>query len=581
MGNRPYFIFSKIHLVYELFSKDIKKAFSLLDSKMKKSFLHIVLLGFFYGLFEVFAISIFLPFVSLIISPNETKYIQSINQYIVINHQEMIIIFCCLIVFTYFIRIFFTMFNIYHLNKYTFELQLSFGRKLFEKFIFMSYGKYTNMKSSTLMQSIVSEASYLSVFINQFMIICIELITISIIYISLCIYDWELTFFTTVFMLIILFITNIFVGKTLKLEGEKRSFYQEKSYKLINEVFSNFKIIKIVGNEHEMISKFSSLMEKYIESNITANTIMFLPKIILEAIGFSFIAVIIIFLYFKNGSSPEVISTITFLALALYRLLPLINKVVSSYNNMKFYVNSVQVLYEDLKLPLHIENQQKEYFSDLTFNREIVLNNIVFSFNEHRVLNDITLKIKKGDRLAIIGQSGNGKTTLINIIMGLLKQDSGHIFIDSVELTEKNQRAWLNKIGYVPQSIYLFDGTVGENIAFGYKYDSKKIINALTKANIYNHFKLKNGIDTEVGEAGIQLSGGQKQRLGIARALYSEPEILILDEATSALDEKIENEIMEELYSLNKDITIIIISHKMNAINRCNRIFTIEKGIIQ
>jgi len=211
----------------------------------------------------------------------------------------------------------------------------------------------------------------------------------------------------------------------------------------------------------------------------------------------------------------------------------------------------------------------------------IEVKNLAFGYQQHKmVLNGASLVINKGERVGFVGESGSGKSTLVDLIAGLYKPVNGYIQVDSTMLTDDNLRSWRGKIGYIPQSIYLFDGTVADNIVFGREYDEVKIIKALQKANIYDFLlKHQDGIHTKVGESGIKFSGGQKQRIAIARALYSDPEILILDEATSSLDNQTEERIMDEIYSVNKDKTLLIIAHRLTTVERCDKVYKIENGL--
>ena len=192
----------------------------------------------------------------------------------------------------------------------------------------------------------------------------------------------------------------------------------------------------------------------------------------------------------------------------------------------------------------------------------------------------MSLKIKKGSSVAFIGESGSGKSTLVDIIMGLHNPNNGSIFSDGVQINNSNLKSWRRKIGYIPQSVYLFDGTVGENIAFGTVYDRDKVDFLLQKVKLYNFLKTKDGQDTHVGEDGAKLSGGQKQRVAIARALYANAEILVLDEATSALDVATEREIMKEIYSISSNKTLIIIAHRVSTIDKCDFIYELKNGSI-
>jgi ATP-binding cassette subfamily B protein/ATP-binding cassette subfamily C protein len=196
------------------------------------------------------------------------------------------------------------------------------------------------------------------------------------------------------------------------------------------------------------------------------------------------------------------------------------------------------------------------------------------------VIKNISFEINIGEKVAVTGESGSGKTTLVDIIIGIYRPLQGSLYVDNVLIDKANIRSWRSKIGYIPQNIYLFDGTVAENVCFGYKPDEDKVIRVLKKVKIWDFLETKEGINTLVGEGGLQLSGGQKQRIGIARALYNDPEILVLDEATSSLDNNTEAQIMDEIYDVSGNKTLIIIAHRLSTVERCNKRIHIEDGKI-
>jgi ABC-type multidrug transport system fused ATPase/permease subunit len=271
-----------------------------------------------------------------------------------------------------------------------------------------------------------------------------------------------------------------------------------------------------------------------------------------------------------------VIPIISMYALALYRILPSIHRMLLNINHIVYNEKTLENVYESLHQPV-----EKEGDAPLDFNRSICLENIHFKYlTGGEVIADISLKINKGEKIAFTGESGSGKSTLVDIITGIHKPISGKVYIDDTLLTNDNIRSWRKKIGYIPQSIYLFDGTVAENVAFGSAPDEEKIKTALVKANIWDFLSQKEGIHTIVGDGGIQLSGGQQQRIGIARALYDDPEVLVLDEATSALDTETEQKIMDEIYSVSAHKTLIVIAHRLSTVERCNRRIRIANGRI-
>ena len=247
------------------------------------------------------------------------------------------------------------------------------------------------------------------------------------------------------------------------------------------------------------------------------------------------------------------------------------------YQTILFYRKSLDTVVDELESEIeNIENNSIE------FNKKIELKNISFEFEEGKeVLKNINLNIFKGEKVAFVGESGSGKTTLVDLITGLYKSKSGNIYLDNIKLEDKNIGYWRQSIGYIPQEVYLFDGTIADNVVFNREYNEEKLVESLRKARIWEFLKKKEGIKTIVGDRGIMLSGGQKQRIAIARALYDEPEILVLDEATSALDSEIEEEIMKEIYVVSEGRTLIIVAHRLTTLRDCDRIFVINNGEIE
>jgi ABC-type multidrug transport system fused ATPase/permease subunit len=237
---------------------------------------------------------------------------------------------------------------------------------------------------------------------------------------------------------------------------------------------------------------------------------------------------------------------------------------------------SLKRIYEDLNLETDHEGS-----APVIFKKSIRAEKLRFAYLKGGdVIKDASLEITIGEKVAFTGESGSGKTTLVDILIGIYRPIQGSLFIDDVLIDNDNIRSWRRKIGYIPQSIYLFDGTVAENVAFGSEYDEEKITRVLKKAKIWDLLEARDGINTRVGERGLQLSGGQKQRIGIARALYNDPEVLVLDEATSSLDDATEAQIMNEIYDVSGNKTLIIIAHRLSTVERCDRRIRVENGKI-
>ena len=286
----------------------------------------------------------------------------------------------------------------------------------------------------------------------------------------------------------------------------------------------------------------------------------------------------------KTGNFNNVLPIISLYVFAGYRLLPALQILYSSFAQFTFLGPALDKLYYDIKnLELSNENQEQGVIS---FNENIILKNIHYNYpnSSRTTLNDISINIPAKSKVGLVGSTGSGKTTIVDIILGLLEAQKGTLEIDGKVITRQNSRSWQRFIGYVPQHIYLSDDSVANNIAFGVEtnnIDQKALEKAAKIANLHNFVieELPKQYQTTIGERGVRLSGGQRQRVGIARALYHNPKLLILDEATSALDNQTEQVVMEAVNNLGKkDITIILIAHRLNTVKNCDVIFKLEKG---
>jgi len=301
-----------------------------------------------------------------------------------------------------------------------------------------------------------------------------------------------------------------------------------------------------------------------------------MPKILLETFGFILIfLLIIIAMSFTEGSIVSILPTLSLFVIAMYRLLPSVNRIISSFHTIIYHHQSIEIITNELA-------QDKEMLGTdkINFSSSVTLQNVQFSYESENCFSNLNLSIKKGDKIAFIGHSGSGKSTILDLIMGILIPKNGEIKVDNVLLNKGNIQAWRSKIGYIPQEIFLFNGTVSENVCFGRKEDQDKLKEVLRIAKIMDFLEMKQGLDTPVGDAGVQLSGGQMQRIAIARAIYGDPEVLVLDEATSALDTEKEDAIMQEILQISKEKTLIISAHRLNTIKSCNKIYKVSNNSI-
>lgn len=559
---------------------NLKKLLAITTRQEKKNFIILIFMSIFLSIIETVGISAIMPFITLASDPSKivsNKYSKMVYDFFEFSTTTNFMIFFGLFLIGFYIfRATYSMLYNYILNKFAFGRFHAFAFRLFKNYTNLPYKRFVKRNSAELIKTIVNEASNLSFYMQSLLLIFSEFFTVVLLYALLLLMDWKMTLVLTILLGAKVLFLLFFLKKRIEKEGLKRSIMQSKFYKILNETFGNFKIIKLIQNEEKLYSEFSNISYGYARANIVSNTLNQLPRLSLETIGFSVLIGIVVYVLFQYNDANFVLPIISMYALALYRILPALNRILSNYNTLLFLSNSLDIVYSDLSYTPQTEGKD---FID--FKNKIELTNVSFEYNKNKkVLENINIIINKGDKVAFVGESGSGKSTLVDLIIGLYKPLSGEIVIDDKKLTSDNVKSYRSKVGYIPQSIYLFDGTVGENVAFGYEYDKEKIIEVLKKANIYDFLYSKEGIDTLVGDGGIQLSGGQKQRIGIARALYSDPEILVLDEATSALDNETEAKIMDEIYETSQDKTLLIIAHRLSTIERCDRKIMLSNGKI-
>jgi len=492
---------------------------------------------------------------------------------------RFVVAFGVLLIFFYLFRSFINLFYFYLLARFSKGRYHLIAYRLFESYVGMPYRHFIERNSAELTKSIVNEAQNLTQLLSAMMFILSEVFIVILIYGMFLYINWKITLLLTVILLLnALFMTQT-VSKLIKREGRKREEFQKRFYDVVSATLGNFKMIKLRGNEGRVLRRFAEASEGFARANIINETLTHFPRLFLEAIGFSLIAFIVVYLVYKNQTDiASAFGLLSMFVLGLYRLMPSVNRIMTGYNQILFYGRSLDIVHNDLFY--EVEDLGDE---PVVFEREIYLENLGFSYVEgQEILRDITLRIRKGEKVAFIGPSGSGKSTLVDLIIGLYRPQRGRILVDDTELTERNIKSWRRRIGYIPQQVYLFDGTVAQNVALEEEVDRQRIVEVLRQAKIWDFLeKHHRGLDTRVGDGGVKLSGGQKQRIAIARALYTDPEILVLDEATSALDTETEREIMEEIYRIGRDKTLMIIAHRLSTLKGCDRILEISHGEIK
>lgn len=558
---------------------DFKKLRFLTTRKDKASLIVLFFMTILSSIIETFGVGIIMPFITFASNPSlllENKYGFAVYHFFGFSStQTFMFVFSGILIVFYLFRLGYNTFYTYSINLFAFRKYHNLAFRLYQKILRSSFFDFVNKNSDIIRRGITADALHTSHYIRNFLLLYSEFFTIAFLYIILLLVSWKMTFVLTCILSLKVFLITQTVSRVIKKKGEERVKIDGSFLGLLSNSFGNFKIIKIKDAQSKLEQDFLDKGYNRAKVEIATQTLMELPRNLLESFGFAILIACVVYILYRYEDASAVLPIMSMYALALYKILPSVNKILSYYNSMKVYSKSLEIVYDELKDIPQAEGNEK-----IDFDREISLKNISFSYIANKpIIQNLSLTIKKGEKVAFVGPSGAGKSTLVDIITGFYQPNSGEIFIDGMQLTQENIKSWRRKIGYIPQSIYLFDGDVAENIAFGSEYDEERIIQACKIAKIYDFLEEHEGIHTKVGDGGIKLSGGQRQRIGIARAIYDNPEILVLDEATSALDNETEAKIMEEIYELSKDKTLLVIAHRLSTVERCDR--RIEVGRIK
>lgn len=463
----------------------------------------------------------------------------------------------------------------------------SIGQKLFNLYLKQPYSFFLIKNSSEISKLILSDTD---IVIQQVLLPFLNLIINVLITLSLVIF---LIYVDPLLALILSSIFFIFylvlfssIRNYLSKIGEKRNKSNSIRFKIVSETIGGIKELKVLGREKNYFHRFKKPSYEFSHFNSSSQTLGEAPQYLVEVIAFgALLALAIYSIYSKQAEAGRLIPLLGIYALGAIKLKPAVNIIFRSLSLLKFGASIIDNIFDDIKNARKV-NYKKVNSKDLTFNDELIIKNLDFSYSKNNdlILKNINIKIKARSMVGIIGTTGSGKSTLVDILLGLLSPTNGDIKIDNVKLDETNTRSWQNLIGYVPQTIFLADDTIYKNIGFGLDDNEIKkdqIISAAKIAQLHDFINtLENKYDTFIGERGVRLSGGQRQRIGIARALYNNPEILILDEATSALDNVTEREVINAINKISGNKTIIMIAHRTSTLKNCDKIIKLKNGSV-
>lgn len=544
------------------------------------------------ALLDVMGVASIMPFMSVLSKPemvHTNRYLSQIYNYFGFENTQHFLFFLGIAVFvTVVVSIAFKAVTNYALLRFSHMRNYTVGKRLVSGYLHQPYEWFLNRHSADLGKSVLSEAQ---VVIHGALLPLMQMIAHSAVVIAL------LALLIAVDPILALVVAVVFGGayagiylvlrRYLDRIGSDRVQANGERFQAVQEAFGGVKDVKVGGLEKAMLSRFDGPAMRFARHQAAARVVSLLPRFALEIVAFGGMLVAALFMMAGFEGLRNALPKLTVYAFAGYRLMPALQQVYMQLSKIRFAGPAIDILYRDLS-SLNVDvPEEKGLIKNraLKLKQGIRLDEVDYTYPkaESPTLNKISLEIPAHAKVGLVGTTGSGKTTTVDIILGLLLPQSGKLLVDGRPITMVNLRAWQRTIGYVSQHIFITDDTVGANIAFGVSknmIEQSAVERAARVANLHDFIvnELPDGYATTVGERGVRLSGGQRQRIGIARALYHDPQVLILDEATSALDNRTEQVVMEAVHNIGNRKTIIIIAHRLTTVRNCDQIYVLEKG---
>ena len=569
----------------------------LLDKKQKHKMVLLVFLMLIGAVLETLGVSMILPVMSVVMEENAVQkhaYLQVICDLFHIAYDDtrtlMILVMVGLIVI-FAVKNVFLFFQQKVQLKFVYTNQFATSRRMMINFMERPYEYYLNADTSVIQRSITSDVNNMYGLILSLLQLVSEVIVfVCLIAVSL-VSDVMMSITVALLLVVVLAIIKWVLKPIMRKAGEENQDYYSGLYKWIDQSVMGIKEIKIANKENYFINEYAKCGEGYVNAVQRYNLYNATPRLLIETVALAGMIFYMMIQLLSGVQVTAILPQLTLLALVAMRLIPCANRINNHLTSISYFEPFFMGVSDNLQEEIRDESidynaasyQKKVEVQKLEIRHNIQLKDIVYKYpnTETLIFDRANMEIPIGKSVGIVGTSGAGKTTIVDILLGLLQIQSGEILADGVEVREHYQ-SFLKDIGYIPQTIFMIDSTIRKNVAFGVAdedIDDAKVWRALQEAQLDEFVRgLPDGLDTSIGERGIRISGGQRQRIGIARALFEDPEVLVLDEATSALDNETEAAIMESINMLHGKKTLIIIAHRLQTIEKCDMVYRVEKG---
>lgn len=577
--------------------KILKRLNILLDAKQKRKMVLIVFLMLIGGVLESLSISVAIPVMQIVVDPDQAmanKYFRAVYDAFNFNSPiQLTILFMIALILGFVLKnLFLFMQNIVQL-RFVYGNQFATSKKMMINFMRRPYEYYLNADTAVIQRNITSDVNNMYALILTILQLTSEVVVFVCLVAVLFIVDAAMIITITVLLVALLLIIKKILQPIMYKAGQDNQDYYSGLFKIINEAVTGIKEIKVANKENNFINEYAECGAGYVNAVQKYNIYNTTPRLLLETVCIAGLVTYMIVVIQNGASVDTLLPQIAVFGLAAMRLLPSANRINNYLTSISYFEPFLWNISEHLQMDINDENidysptayMKNPEVTKLPVTKEIRLENITYKYpnTDKLIFNNASMTIPVGSAVGVVGTSGAGKTTIIDILLGLLDLESGTINADGVDV-QTNYSGWLANIGYIPQTIFMTDSTIRKNVAFGYAdgdIDDERVWAVLKEAQLDEFVKsLPDGLDTTIGERGIRLSGGQRQRIGIARALFEDPEVLVLDEATSALDNETEAAIMDSINILAGKKTLIIIAHRLQTIEKCNMVYRVEDGKI-
>lgn len=572
----------------------LKKIYSLFSKKDRIKFFLIFILMLVASLFEVLGVGMIPAFVVTMAEPEKVlgmQYVGAVLKYLGITTAKSLIFSGAIALFLVYIakNLYLTYFN-YVKSKFVYRRKIYLQNRIFKAYMTAPYTFYLSKNSAELLRNVRSEVtSMISGTIFPVFDITLKVIMFTLIITGLLLLEPLITMITVLLMGVCGYIFLRYTQEKTLESGKTQRYARGDMNRMVLQGLGGFKDSRVLNREKLFLQQYDRYAKNNMKASIYQTVVKSLPKPIIETLLVLGILSITLIMVSEGREFSEIITILTLFGVAAVKLMPIFNSLIQQITTIRYSAYSVYAIFEDLEL---LENKYKDFrkkilrdAEKIPLKKEIVLDNVSYRYpnSDEYAVKNISLTIPKGHAIAFVGESGAGKTTLVDVILGLLSPESGHIYVDGKDIDE-TPRGWMKNIGYIQQSNYLMDEKIFRNIAFGIpdkEIDNDKLDRAIEAAQLRDLIeKLPRGLKTRVGERGVRLSGGQQQRIAIARALYNNPQVLVMDEATSALDNITEKFVIEAIERLRGDRTIIMIAHRLTTVRNCDMIYMLEEGEI-